>query len=134
MGLFEKQARLTGRDKVALLMASLGNVNTQGLIRYFSTRELKKIRSALKRVRVYNSSREIRVLEETVRYGFNKRLTNADPIILNQDDYAKLHAMDTVRREHEERQMGLMQNADTVANVISKWLDTDGTSGTAGRR
>lgn len=128
MGLFEKQARLTGRDKVALLMASLGVVNTKGLIKYFSTRELKKIRVALKKVKVYNKNRELRVLEEAVRYGFDKRLTNADPIILNQDDYAKLHAMDSVRRQQQEKQAGLIKNADTVANVISKWIDTDNSS------
>lgn len=129
MGLFEKQARLTGRDKIAVFMASLGVVNTKGLMKYFSTSELKRIRLALKKVKVYNSGREIRVLEEAVRYGLNKRLTDADPVILNQDDYAQLHAFDAMKRAQEERQSDLLRDSDTVASVISKWIDADSNSG-----
>lgn len=127
--MFEKQINLTGKDKVALFLASIGTTNTKGMLKYFSTAELHKMRMALKKVKVYTPAREIRVLEEAVRLGLNKRLCQADPVVLNQGEYAVIHANDARYEERQEQEQYYTNNADAVAGIINKWISDDNKNG-----
>lgn len=122
-GAFQKRTLLRGMEKVGLLFATLGPVNTKDMIKYFTTRELHKIRVALKTVKGYDLNKEVLVLAELVRYGKNKQLVEVDSSLLDKEEYAALHTqrMNKVR-EQKERMEEYGKNAKTVANAIGVWL------------
>lgn len=125
MGLFQKQAKLSGREKAAILLASLGVVNTKEVTKHLTTSEIHKVRIALKRTQKLGEGREVRVLEEVVRYAINKRLTTANKVILDADAYRMLHQNDEVVLQKRAQEENIKRNADTVASVITKWIDSD---------
>lgn len=125
MGLFQKQAKLSGREKTAILLASMGVVNTKEVIKHLTTNEIHKVRMALKKTRNMGDGREVRVLEEVVRYAINKRLTTANKVILDAEEYRALHKNDEVLAEKQARIDNIEQKPDTVATVITKWIDSD---------
>lgn len=118
---FAKQSVLTGKEKAAILFSVLGGNATEGMLRYFSLKELRSIRKSLKRLKGYSSANEIRTLEEANKFGFSRKILQISPAVLNKDEYAKLHENDESRR----RLKNFAKNADAVANVISVWLKED---------
>lgn len=118
---FAKQTVLTGKEKAAVLFSVLGGNATEGMLSYFSMKELRLIRKSLRRLKGCSRENEIRTLEETNRFGFSRKILRISPAVLNKDEYAKLHENDESRR----RLTNFAKNADAVANVISVWLKED---------
>lgn len=118
---FAKQTVLTGKEKAAVLFSVLGGNATEGMLSYFSMKELRLIRKSLRRLKGCSRENEIRTLEEANRFGFSRKILRISPAVLNKDEYAKLHENDESRR----RLTNFAKNADAVANVISVWLKED---------
>ena len=118
---FAKQSVLTGKEKAAILFSELGGNVTGGMLKYFSTQELRTIRKSLKRLRGYSRANEIKTLEEANRFGFARKFLKLSPALLNREEYAKLHENDG----NKQMLRNLAKNADAVANVISVWLKED---------
>lgn len=129
VGMFQKQGRLSGREKAALLLASLGPTHTKELEKQFSTGELKKLRTALKKTKIdrfqgdYNNRREMKVLEEVVRYGVNKRFIKVTGDLLSKDEWAVTHAPPTIQDAREASVIELVKkNEEGAAAIIKMWL------------
>lgn len=127
--MFQKQARLSGREKAALLFASLGPTHTKELEKELSTKDLKKLRTALKRTKIdpyrreYNDGRETKVLEEVVRYGVKNRFIKVTSDLLNKDDWAASHPLLSAREAREVSIANLIkQNEEGAAAIIKMWL------------
>ena len=118
---FAKQSVLTGKEKADILFSELGGNVTGGMLKYFSTQELRTIRKSLKRLRGYSRANEIKTLEEANRFGFARKILKLSPALLNREEYAKLHENDG----NKQMLRNLAKNADAVANVISVWLKED---------
>lgn len=118
---FAKQSVLTGKEKAAILFSELGGNVTDGMLSYFSLKELRLIRKSLRRLKGCSRENEIRTLEEANRFGFSRKILRISPAVLSRDEYAKLHENDESRR----RLKNFAKNADAVANVISVWLKED---------
>lgn len=119
-GSFQKQTSLTAKDKIAILFGELGTSGTRDMLQYFSTKEIKKIRRALQNTPNHISiSRENRVLEEAMDYGFRHRITDMNMVKMQTAYYA------AQAREDEKKQFrkDMMDNAENVANILKLWMD-----------
>ena len=63
---------LDGVTKAAILYAELGADITEPMMQLFTGKEIKRLKSALKKLRTYNVKQEIAVLEQALAYGERK--------------------------------------------------------------
>jgi len=68
----EAVSSLDGATKAAMLYAELGADVTEPMLSLFTNKEIKRLKSALKRLRTYNVRQEIVVLEQALDYGERK--------------------------------------------------------------
>lgn len=64
--------KLNGVTKAAILYAELGADVTESMVKLFTNKELKRLKSALKNLKVYNVKQEIAVLQQALNYGETK--------------------------------------------------------------
>ncbi len=121
---FAKQGKLTGKEKAAILFSELGVSGTGGMLEYFSTAEIKKLRKALMGLPAYNIhqvTKENRVLEETLHYGNLHGFCAVNPELLSSAQYFRLHENDSKNNYMKN----LSANTDAIASVLSVWLKED---------
>ncbi len=117
----EDKRILTGKEKAAMLMGELSGY-TGAVIPFLTTREISAIRKQLKKMgKKIEIPREIKMLEETARFGISRRISSPRPSLLNRSAYAK----ENEGKKSREYLHGLFKNPDAVANVISVWLQED---------
>ncbi len=112
---------LTGKEKAALLMGELSGYTSE-IIPLLTTKELRELRKTLKKLgNKVELNREIKMLEETNKYGLSRRLIFARPSLFNKEKYAQEHET----KKSRDYLHGLFKNPNAVANVISVWLKED---------
>jgi len=109
----EKERKLSGYEKTAILLGELGPQNSDRILKILnlSTKELKKINSVLKKLNrqpVNNAQikhNEVAVLSEAVRYGKQKGIIYP------------------VEKDHSQgfRKMA-DNNPQAIANILSSWI------------
>lgn len=110
---------LTGTEKAAILMGELGPNIGMGVMQYLSTKEIKKLRKAMKNLSPQlNITNEVNVLAAVNRYGVMHHLTM--PVDLSPEHYSpELQLRNSVLQNiHESK-------PDTVAGVLSSWLSSE---------
>lgn len=119
---------MTGYDKIAILLAELGNGAREAVLEKlnFSSEQLKKISAATKKLRsydgkIYNSkdksqvNREIAVLEELKSFGELRGIYKDVP-----HGFIK-----TAASEEEKFRQSVMANPEAIAQALGKWLKSD---------
>lgn len=109
-------APLPGKEMAAILFTELGSAVTNGMIKYFSTKELKTLRKAIAKLPPYDVGASIQVLQRTANYGISKgiyvELPHEDP------PSPKEQQMEDVRSF-------VHGSPNDVAQILGNWLNSD---------
>ncbi len=117
---FIVQNTLSGKDMAAVIFGELGLFATEGLLKYFTTDELKKLSRHMKNLSGwYDVNAENSVLEEFVRFGITKKWVPSDTLNRISENAARAAE---VRDPVMER---FRENKDAVAKALSMWLKED---------
>ena len=107
---------LPGKEKAAILFTELGSKVTNPMLKYFSTKELKKLRKAIAKLPPYDVGDTLQALQRAANYGISRgiyvELPHEEPITPEQQQ------MNTVR--------DMISGAPSdVAQILGSWLQQE---------
>lgn len=121
---------VSGRQKAAILLGELGIAGSKNVLSFLQPDEVQKLRKAMNTLGDYSpfdnnfrkvQAREIKVLEETCKFGVKHRFL--DPSVLERKDlgFIKLNASPT---ENNIRKT-LSDNPEMISNILRNWLEEE---------
>jgi len=122
------QTRLTGIQKIAILLGELGTNASEGVLENvnFTDKQLKDIRVAMRNLGMYDpwdqnkSSREVEALQEVYNFGAMKGILVPNPgrYVEPPIGYVKV----TEPSPQNEIRQTVQNDPDAIAKVLSSWL------------
>lgn len=122
---------ISGSQKAAILFTELGSKVGSQIIEFLSDAELKRLRKAVGNLGSYSprkpnffkvQQREIKVMEEACKFGVKNRFLPAE--VLERKDYGFLKSGSVYNKQNTIIKE-LVDNPDTITNVLRTWLGED---------
>ena len=106
--------KLNGVTKAAILYAELGADVTESMVKLFTNKELKRLKSALKNLKIYNVKQEIAVLQQALNYGETKGIVPK-----------KQKPQSSVESQTARFRSSANSDPDSMAALIRSWISNE---------